>query len=38
MRADAGAMGIVFHISADTYHRLNISNNNLRVLAFVLER
>ncbi len=38
MRADAGAMRIVFHISADTDHRLNISNDNLRLLAFVLER
>jgi hypothetical protein len=38
MRADAGAMRIVFHTLADTDHRLNISNDNLRLLAFVLER
>ena len=38
MRADAGAMRIVFHILADAGHRLNISNDNLRLLAFVLER
>ena len=37
MRAGAGAMRIVSYILADTDHRLNISNDNLRLLAFVLE-
>jgi len=32
------AVAIAFHILADTDHRLNISNDNLRLLAFVLER